>query len=392
MMTNCWQQGHVSWFKSKNHYQSFIPGTGEESLQRKFQKYIVKNYSKTCPSEHLCRLDRRHYVQLKPWNWWEIKAIHPKWESKSGCGSQTTEKRSTKWYFQSLFWCCREKVRGNHCSWWPEARNCPPSYFISVCDLIDQVTKMRPVGTAILSESTRLFAFTPSNAYVKSEKLFKSRFPLKFKVQSRQLSASHIDEHFCTVQFWYMRELALKNKQMISFICVDDKAKMDYSKPNLAISSGVRGKKSVLPCTTVLGNLDHDVNSKGLFTPSVSLEVDIPGELGIFCWGQVTFLQKYLILQASSPCSRNATAPWGSCQSRAHDLFWRRAWPSFDIPLSPAISHLIVSWIKAQYADRRTNCSWAQLDQFCRVFNVTSKFGISKLCQLKRILQCRHIT
>ena len=41
----------------------------------------------------------------------------------------------------------------------------------------------------------------------------------------------------------------MKNKEMITFICVDDKAKVDYGKPNLAISSAVGGKKSIVPCT-----------------------------------------------------------------------------------------------------------------------------------------------
>ena len=76
------------------------------------------------------------------------------------------------------------------------------SHFISVCDLTDQVTKLCPVGTAIMGESTVLFAFTPSNAYAKTTKLYNSRFPLKFKVQSRQLCASqHIDDYFCAAQF-----------------------------------------------------------------------------------------------------------------------------------------------------------------------------------------------
>ena len=87
---------------------------------------------------------------------------------------------------------------------------------------------MCPVGTTFPSESTVLFAFTPSNTYVKTAKLYKSRFPLKFKVQSRPLRASHIEEHFCAAQFRYMREFAVKNKEMITVICVDDKAKVEY--------------------------------------------------------------------------------------------------------------------------------------------------------------------
>ena len=48
------------------------------------------------------------------------------------------------------------------------------------------------------------------------------------------------------------------------------------------MSLGVRGKKPIVPVLTVLLALDHDVNSKGSFMPSVSLEVEIPDELDSF--------------------------------------------------------------------------------------------------------------
>ena len=56
-----------------------------------------------------------------------------------------------------------------------------------------------------------------------------------------------------------------------------------------------------MPCTTVSGSLDHDISSKGSFTPFVCLEVDIPDELDSFYRGQVTVLLKDSVLQASSP-------------------------------------------------------------------------------------------
>ena len=64
-----------------------------------------------------------------------------------------------------------------------------------------------------------------------------------------------------------MRQYAVNNREVTTFLCVNDKSKVDYGEPNHAISSGVRGKKSIVPVLTVLGALDHDVNSKGSFTP-----------------------------------------------------------------------------------------------------------------------------
>ena len=118
----------------------------------------------------------------------------------------------------------------------------------------------------ILNETTVLFAFTSKNAVLNTAKLYKGRFTLKFKVQSRQLRASHIDAQYCAAQFRYMREYTVKLRDITIFLCLDDKAKIDYGEPDLAISSGVRGKKIFVPINTVLGHFGHDVKPKGSLT------------------------------------------------------------------------------------------------------------------------------
>ena len=45
------------------------------------------------------------------------------------------------------------------------------SNFISLQDLIEQITKDCPTGTPIPSETAVLFAFTPKNVYIKTRKL-----------------------------------------------------------------------------------------------------------------------------------------------------------------------------------------------------------------------------
>ena len=175
------------------------------------------------------------------------------------------------------------------------------SYFISVRDLIEQVKKDCPDGTPIPSKSTVLFAFVPQNAYSATAKLYKSKVNLKFKIQSRQLRASHIDEHFCAAQFKYIRHYAVKYRDVTTFLSIDDKPKLDFGEPGLAISSGVRGEKSIVPMNHVLGALDHDVNSKGSFTPSVYLNVDIPEEENdSFYAGQVKVVIKDAVFQSSN--------------------------------------------------------------------------------------------
>ena len=61
------------------------------------------------------------------------------------------------------------------------------SNFISLRDLIEAITKDCPARTPIPSETTILFVFTPKSVYIKTHKLQKTQFQLKFKVLSRQL-------------------------------------------------------------------------------------------------------------------------------------------------------------------------------------------------------------
>ena len=180
------------------------------------------------------------------------------------------------------------------------------SNFITLRDLIEQITKDCPTAIPIPRETTILFAFTPKNAYMKTARLYKSQFQLKFKVQSWQLRASHVDGHYCASQFCYIKQYAVNTREVTTFLCTNDKSKIDYGEPNHAISLGVSGKKSIVPVSTVLGALNHNVNLKGSFTLSVSLEVEIPDELDSFYRGQVTVALKGSVLQPSSPF-RHAT-------------------------------------------------------------------------------------
>ena len=63
------------------------------------------------------------------------------------------------------------------------------------------------------------------------------------------------------------------------FVSCDNKAKADYSEPGTALSTGVRGKKSLIPINSTLGILDRDVSQKGSITPAVSLLYKVPGTI-----------------------------------------------------------------------------------------------------------------
>ena len=83
------------------------------------------------------------------------------------------------------------------------------------------------------------------------------------------------------------------------------------------MSSGVRGKKSIVPLGSTLGALDHDIASKGSLTPSVSLLVDVPEDCcESFYRGQVYVALKDSIFQPSSPF-RHATYGYSEGKPKA---------------------------------------------------------------------------
>lgn len=176
------------------------------------------------------------------------------------------------------------------------------AHYISVPDLIKQVKSNLPDDAPIPSEPTVLFSFVPKNTHNNVSKLYKSKVPLRMSIQTRQLRASHMDDHFCAAMFKYMREYSVLYRDETTFVCLDDKSKLDFGEPSLALSSGVRGKKAIVPLNSMLSCLDHDCQSKGSLTPSVCLDVDIPDANDeSFYRGQVTLGMKDSVFQSSNP-------------------------------------------------------------------------------------------
>ncbi|XP_033749002.1 uncharacterized protein LOC117333692 [Pecten maximus] len=194
------------------------------------------------------------------------------------------------------------------------------SAYISVRDLIEDVKKVLEPDTPIPSESSVLFAFAPKNAYLHTAKLYKSKVPLQFKIQTRQLRLSHQDDHYCAAQYKYMRHFAHQFRDHVTFLSIDDKSKIDLGEPGQHVTTGVRGKKSIVPAASQLSALDHDISSKGSITPSVCLNVAIPEERdGSFYTGSVTVTYKDAIFQASSPF-RHVAEMQTMLQSRGQEV------------------------------------------------------------------------
>ena len=142
------------------------------------------------------------------------------------------------------------------------------SEFFSVRDLIEKVKARIPEGSPIPSVSTVIHSFASPNMHART-------------AQRRQLRAYHSDAHWCNAPFRYLREMAIMYRGECVLLSCDDKVKVDFGEPGAVLSTGVRGKKSLIPTTSILGALDHDVSQKGtrfsvfLFLKHESLKVFI---------------------------------------------------------------------------------------------------------------------
>ncbi|WAR05310.1 hypothetical protein MAR_020679 [Mya arenaria] len=162
------------------------------------------------------------------------------------------------------------------------------SQWISLSDMIDMAAKRCPENTPILSKSLVRLQFAPRNPYSKAAYSFTSRIDVQYKIQRRQLRATHVDQHYCAALLKYFKEKAVELGEKYIVVCCDDKAKVPIGEPGFSVSTGVRGKKTIAPTATTLVAADHDM-TKASITPSVILQVQIPDSAEkSFVQGQVS--------------------------------------------------------------------------------------------------------
>ncbi|XP_054483050.1 uncharacterized protein LOC129115850 [Anoplopoma fimbria] len=105
------------------------------------------------------------------------------------------------------------------------------SQWLSLEDLIEQVKSKCPEGTKVPSKALVRLQFAPKNPYTQSALNFTSRFELKYKIQRRQLRASHPDAHFCAALFLLLRLHMYQLRSEIFVLFMDDKAKIPVGEP-----------------------------------------------------------------------------------------------------------------------------------------------------------------
>ncbi|XP_078662870.1 uncharacterized protein LOC144906461 isoform X2 [Branchiostoma floridae x Branchiostoma belcheri] len=181
------------------------------------------------------------------------------------------------------------------------------SQWLSLKDLMQKTEERCPEGTPTPSSALVRLQFSPRNPYLKTATRFTSKIDVQYKIQRRQLRAFHPDAHYCACLLKYLKQMAvLLSGVAVLFFC-DDKAKVPVGDPDLPISTGVRGKKTLAPSKTTLSAADHDLRHKGSLTPSVYHQCDIPEDADkSFYRGTVTVVVNDSVFQASSPFRHTA--------------------------------------------------------------------------------------
>ena len=143
--------------------------------------------------------------------------------------------------------------------------------YLSVQDLIERVKEKLLAGSnvAIPSELTVIYTFAPPNMHKALVQYYTGRVNLKHTIQRRQLRSFHINAHCCAALFKYIQDMSIKFKETSLFLSCDDKAKIDHGEPCCTLSTGVRERKSIVPLSSSLQALDHDVNQKGSLQLSI---------------------------------------------------------------------------------------------------------------------------
>jgi len=171
---------------------------------------------------------------------------------------------------------------------------------ISVKDLRNQIIKICPEGTPIPSVQWLRLQFWPKNPWNLSSLQYTGNLPLKFMIQIRQLHLHHIDSHYASAIFRYLKELAIKFKDHTWLVFLDDKHRCKIGEPGHPVAAIERGKQVVVTTNETFAVSDHDFTKCSLI-PSVTMLCNIPDNMeGSFYRGQVNIGLKDAAFQASS--------------------------------------------------------------------------------------------
>ena len=98
-------------------------------------------------------------------------------------------------------------------------------------------------------------------------------------IQKRQFRKSHPDSHYCAAIFRYIRDYAIKYRDIALFVRLDDKHHIKVGESGFPVAAAERGCQVIVSSQDTFAVGDHD-SCKFSFIPSVALLVSIPEDIG----------------------------------------------------------------------------------------------------------------
>lgn len=152
---------------------------------------------------------------------------------------------------------------------------------LSLRDLHEQVSKRCTEDTPIPSKDWLRLQFWPRRVNSKTASRYYGTIKVKYMIQARQFRHQHIDVHYASALFRYLKEFSIMYKKDTTFICMDDKHSMKVGEPGYPVAAIERGKQVLVAKGTKMTVGDHDF-TKLLITPSVILKIEIPEKIEEF--------------------------------------------------------------------------------------------------------------
>ena len=141
---------------------------------------------------------------------------------------------------------------------------------ISASDLHRKISATLPEGVPIPSVQWLRLQFWPRNTSHATSKYCTGSLKLKFMLQARQFREWHVDCRYASALFRYEKEFAIKYKQYVDFVAMDDKHTCKVGEPDFPVAAVERGKEVIAARSPSFQVADHDF-TKVSVTPSVTM-------------------------------------------------------------------------------------------------------------------------
>ena len=147
--------------------------------------------------------------------------------------------------------------------------------------------------------------FWPKNQRTHAAFNYTKRFNIRYMIQQRMIRKQHEDNHYCACIFKYVKEYATRIKDMVAFVCTDDKHKISVGEPGTPIAPVPRGKQGIVGRNEVFRVADHDFSKLSLI-PTTILINEVPSTVDGSWYRGTPYVGVKVTALQSSTALRNA--------------------------------------------------------------------------------------